>query len=154
MFAALIPTFWHRPLLDDWWVQWLDSSRMRRMTKPRMRIQSCTKARMKHNQGKWWDDNNRSWCGFCDGTTPTFHIRWILTLSWCHSPFLYHFISFSARTVFNVFIVFNVFVRINVYNTSLVAKGHSLTACNAAPPAKSNMAARGPQNERRGLVYP
>ena len=36
-------------------------------------------------------------------------------------------------------------------NTSLAAKGHSLTAYNAAPPAKSKMAARGPQNGRRGL---
>ena len=36
-------------------------------------------------------------------------------------------------------------------NTSLVAKGNSLTACNAAPPPKSKMAARGPQNGRRGL---
>ena len=30
-------------------------------------------------------------------------------------------------------------------------KGHSLTACNAAPPVKSKMAARGPQNGRWGL---
>ena len=29
--------------------------------------------------------------------------------------------------------------------------GHSLTACNAARPAKSKMAARGPQNGLRGL---
>ena len=29
--------------------------------------------------------------------------------------------------------------------------GHSLTACNAAPPAKSKMAASGPQNGRRSL---
>ena len=35
-------------------------------------------------------------------------------------------------------------------NTSLAAKG-ALTACNAAPPAKSKMAASGPQNGRRGL---
>ena len=31
------------------------------------------------------------------------------------------------------------------------AKGALLTACNAAPPAKSKMAARGPQNGRGGL---
>ena len=30
-------------------------------------------------------------------------------------------------------------------------RGHLLTACNATPPAKSKMAARGPQNGRRGL---
>ena len=42
-------------------------------------------------------------------------------------------------------------------NTSLAAKGalahrlHRRTACNAAPPAKSKMAARGPQNGGRGL---
>ena len=30
-------------------------------------------------------------------------------------------------------------------------RGHALTACNAAPPAKSKMAARGPENGRRGL---
>ena len=29
--------------------------------------------------------------------------------------------------------------------------GGTLTACNAAPPGKSKMAARGPQNGRRGL---
>ena len=44
-----------------------------------------------------------------------------------------------------------------IFNTSLAAKGalaHRLqrrTACNAAPPAKSKMAARVPQNVRRGL---
>ena len=42
-------------------------------------------------------------------------------------------------------------------NTSLAAKGvlayrlQRRTACNAAPPAKSKMAARGPQNGRPGL---
>ena len=36
-------------------------------------------------------------------------------------------------------------------NTSLAAKGVLVTACNAAPPAKSKMAARGPQNGGRGL---
>ena len=36
-------------------------------------------------------------------------------------------------------------------NTSLAASGHSLTACNAVPPAKSKMAASGPQKGRRGL---
>ena len=42
-------------------------------------------------------------------------------------------------------------------NTSLAAKGalahrlHRRTACNAAPPAKSKRAARGPQNGRWGL---
>ena len=45
----------------------------------------------------------------------------------------------------------------NLLNTSLAAKGalanrlQRRTACNAAPPAKSKMAARGPQNGRRGL---
>ena len=40
-----------------------------------------------------------------------------------------------------------------VYNIipALWRRGHSLTACNAAPPAKSEMAARGPQNGGRGL---
>ena len=32
-------------------------------------------------------------------------------------------------------------------------RGHSLTACNAAPPIKSKMPARGPQNGRRGLEW-
>ena len=52
----------------------------------------------------------------------------------------------------------DILLEINgIANTSLAAKGalaHRLqrrTACNAAPPAKSNMAARGPQNGRRGL---
>ena len=34
---------------------------------------------------------------------------------------------------------------------ALRRRGHSLTACNAAPPAKYNMAARGPQNGQQGL---
>ena len=42
-------------------------------------------------------------------------------------------------------------LRCFVNNTSLVVKGCSLTACNAAPPAKSKLAARGPQNGRGGL---
>ena len=33
------------------------------------------------------------------------------------------------------------------------SEGDSLTACNAAWPAKSKMAARGPQNGRRGLEW-
>ena len=37
-------------------------------------------------------------------------------------------------------------------DTSLVALG-TFTTCNAAPPAKSKMAARGPQNGRRGLEW-
>ena len=36
-------------------------------------------------------------------------------------------------------------------STSLAAPGHSLTPCNASPPAKFKMAARGPKNGRRGL---
>ena len=36
-------------------------------------------------------------------------------------------------------------------NCSLAAKGHSLTACNTTPPAKSKMAAWGPKNGLRGL---
>ena len=36
-------------------------------------------------------------------------------------------------------------------NTSLAALGQSLPACNTAPPAKSKMAARGPQNGQWGL---
>ena len=36
---------------------------------------------------------------------------------------------------------------------AIPAEGHSLTACNAAPPAKSKIAARGPQNDRGG-IYP
>ena len=45
----------------------------------------------------------------------------------------------------------------SMINTSLAAKGalayrlQRRTACNAAPPAKSKMAARGPQNGGRGL---
>ena len=48
-------------------------------------------------------------------------------------------------------------IWIEVQNTSLAAKealAHRLqrrTACNAAPPAKANMTARGPQNGGRGL---
>ena len=33
----------------------------------------------------------------------------------------------------------------------MMRRGHSLTSCNAASPAKSKMAPRGPQNGRRGL---
>ena len=36
-------------------------------------------------------------------------------------------------------------------NTSLVAPGHSLNACNSTQTTESKMAARGPQNDRRDL---
>ena len=36
-------------------------------------------------------------------------------------------------------------------NTSLEARGHSITTCNAAPTPKSKMATSGPQKGRRGL---
>ena len=38
-------------------------------------------------------------------------------------------------------------------NTSLAAKGALANRLHAAPPAKSKMAARGPQNGRRGLEW-
>ena len=41
-----------------------------------------------------------------------------------------------------------VFFNLNTsfkFNTSLAEPGHSLTACNAAPPAKPKMATRGPK---------
>ena len=41
--------------------------------------------------------------------------------------------------------------NVSTYNTRLVVLGHSLTACNATPPAKIKMAARGPQNGQWGM---
>ena len=46
---------------------------------------------------------------------------------------------------------FYIFIENEGLNTSLVAPGALAHRLIAAPPAKSNMAARGPQNGRRSL---
>ena len=58
--------------------------------------------------------------------------------------------SINAKTQISNFI-FSQDSKLRVNLSNLIWRGHSLIACNAVPPAKYKMAARVPQNGRRGL---
>ena len=65
--------------------------------------------------------------------------------------FLQYFKAFIRSKDFNTLEFHKLHLSLRNFNTNLGAPGHSLIACNPKPPAKSKMAARGPQNGWQGL---